>query len=133
MSFANWTPEMSVSNGRMDMQHQKLIDIVNRYHEALEAQTPHAQLEKTFEEVIAYAAAHFKEEETLMERSGYPNLSRHRLMHENLTQRVLDFQRSLKSRQPGVEKEIQFFLKNWLTAHIIGIDKLYAPYVRKAA
>lgn len=133
MSFATWTPEMSVSNTKMDAQHQRLIDIINRYHEALEAQAPHAQLQKIFDEVIAFASQHFRDEEALMERADYPNLSRHRLMHQNLTQRVLEFQKALKDEKPGAEREIQYFLKSWLTAHILGIDKLYAPFIRKAA
>lgn len=133
MSFVTWTPEMSVSSATMDQQHQRLIDIINRYHDALEAGASHEQLMTVFKEVIAYAQQHFRDEERLMEQQQYPNLQRHRLIHQNLTQRIGEFVAAMDKRQAGVEKEIQFFLKSWLTAHIVGIDKQYSPYLAKAA
>lgn len=132
MSFINWSPDMSVSNAQMDKQHQRLIDIINRYHDALDAGEPHAQLMMVFKEVISYAVEHFRDEEREMEQHQYPNLQRHRLIHQNLTQRISEFVTAMEKHQPGVEREIQFFLKSWLTAHIMGIDKQYVPYMSKA-
>jgi hypothetical protein len=35
----------------------------------------------------------------------------------------------LQEGRAGIEEEIKYFLKRRLTAHIIGIDRPYRPYV----
>ena len=133
MSFVDWTQELSVGNHHLDGQHQRLIDIINRYHDALERKAPRAELEKIFKEVAEFAVYHFRDEEAMMERRGFPGLHKHQLIHQQLVARVGDLQRALAAAEPGVEMQVQYFLKTWLTAHIKGIDHQYMPYMADRA
>ncbi|MEW6168637.1 MAG: bacteriohemerythrin [Pseudomonadota bacterium] len=133
MSFVTWNSDLAVGHTQMDGQHQALIDIVNRYHDALAAKAPQRKLVAIFEEVADYARYHFRDEEALMERSGYPGLARHRIIHGQLLDRVTELLLRLRAGEPGIDEQIQFFLKNWLTAHIKGIDRQYRPFVEAKA
>lgn len=130
MAFVQWSPELDVGDEEMNRQHVRLIDIINRYHDALELHAPRAELLKIFEEVAAFAQSHFRDEEALMEACAFPGLTRHRLIHKQLVARVGEL--LVKLRDTGdeaVKSDIQYFLKNWLTAHIKGIDSQYRPIV----
>ena len=129
MTFYRWSEDLSVGNHHIDGQHQKLIDIINRYHDALERKAPRAELMRIFQEVADYAIYHFRDEEGLMERQGFPGLAKHRIIHQQLIARVEELQQQLAKGDAGIESQIKYFLKTWLTAHIKGIDHQYMPYL----
>jgi hemerythrin len=113
----------------VDTQHQKLMDIINRYHDALEAKRPRAELVKIFDEVADYAIYHFRDEEALMERIQFPKMARHKVIHKQLIEQIGKLRAELVSGVAEIEQQIRFFLKNWLTAHIVGIDTQYTPFL----
>lgn len=133
MSFVEWTPELEVGSPEMDAQHRRLIAIINEYHESLSRGASNAELERIFTKVAEFATYHFRDEEALMERHGFPQLARHRLIHRQLVERVGELMAELHAGREGVSLQIQYFLKNWLTAHIKGVDCQYRTYVSGAA
>lgn len=133
MSFVCWTEELSVGHRGLDDQHKKLIDLINAYHDALERKAPRADLIRAFQAIAEFAIRHFRDEEAQMEKAGYPMLQRHKGIHQQLLDRVGQLQKELAEAVAGVEQQIQYFLKSWLTAHIKGIDTQYMPYVNGSA
>lgn len=129
MSYIEWSDKYSVGNDMVDAQHQKLMDIINRYHDALEAKRPRAELVKIFDEVSDYAIYHFRDEEALMERIQFPKMARHKVIHKQLIEQIGKLRAELVSGVAEIEQQIRFFLKNWLTAHIVGIDTQYTPFL----
>jgi len=129
MSYIEWSDKYSVGNDMVDTQHQKLMDIINRYHDALEAKRPRAELVKIFDEVSDYAIYHFRDEEALMERIQFPKMARHKVIHKQLIEQIGKLRAELVSGVAEIEQQIRFFLKNWLTAHIVGIDTQYTPFL----
>jgi methyl-accepting chemotaxis protein/hemerythrin len=45
--------------------------------------------------------------------------------------KVLDFEKQLKSGSVTLSMEVMKFLKDWLTGHIMGTDKKYSPFLRQ--
>ncbi|MCK9383493.1 MAG: bacteriohemerythrin [Nevskia sp.] len=129
MSYIEWSDKYSVGNDMVDTQHQKLMDIINRYHDALEEKRPRAELVKIFDEVADYAIYHFRDEEALMERIQFPKMARHKVIHKQLIEQIGKLRAELVSGVAEIEQQIRFFLKNWLTAHIVGIDTQYTPFL----
>jgi hemerythrin len=129
MSYIEWSDKYSVGNDMVDTQHQKLMDIINRYHDALEAKRPRTELVKIFDEVADYAIYHFRDEEALMERIQFPKMARHKVIHKQLIEQIGKLRAELVSGVAEIEQQIRFFLKNWLTAHIVGIDTQYTPFL----
>lgn len=133
MSLVDWNADLEVGSPAMDRQHRQLLDIINRYEEALGRKAGRRALVAIFEEVADYARVHFRDEEALMAQHGFPGLERHRAMHRQLLDRVTESLLLLRAGQPGIAEQIQDFLKTWLTAHIMGLDRQYQPFVQAAA
>ena len=129
MSFYTWTDDLTVGHHGIDDQHKRIIDLINRYHDTLQAGGGKAALMADFKAIAEYSIRHFRDEEAEMARARYPNLERHKLIHQQLLDRVGQLTQDLATGVAGIETQIQFFLKSWLTAHIKGIDQQYSPYV----
>ena len=123
-----WTPDYSVEHDEMDEQHQQLFTIINEYYEAVDRKASFADLIKVFDRVLAFTDYHFKEEEEMMERCQFPKLTEHKIIHRTLVERVLELREDLKNQKQGSQDTVKYFLKNWLSSHIKGIDKQYSGY-----
>lgn len=129
MSFYTWTDDLTVGNPALDDQHKLLIDLINRYHDSLEQNGARSALLASFRAIAEFAIRHFRDEEAQMARCAYPQIERHKMIHKQLLDRVGTLGQQLAAGEAGIENQIQFFLKNWLTAHIKGIDQQYTPYM----
>lgn len=127
MSFYDWTDDLSVGHHGIDDQHRRIIELINRYHDTLERKDKCSALLADFRAIAAYSIRHFRDEEAEMDRCQYPQRERHKMIHKQLLDRVATLDRQLAAGEPGIEGQIQFFLKSWLTAHIKGIDQQYSP------
>jgi len=129
VAYLEWTARFSVGDDRIDQQHQTLFAYVNDFHDALAAGVEHALLLQIFDQVFAYTQFHFDDEEALMARCNYPDLERHKKLHATLVETVVDLQQALRLEEPGSEQRAMGFLKNWLQAHVLGVDSKYASYL----
>ncbi|MEQ1440011.1 bacteriohemerythrin [Fontimonas sp. SYSU GA230001] len=133
MTPVEWTPDFEVGSRAMDLQHQHLVGIVNRYHVAMQHHAPRAELVRTFEEAADYARQHFHDEEALMAEHAYPRFAAHRLLHRQLMDRITELLLKLRAGEAGARREVQVFLNQWLAGHIRDCDVDYKPFVENAA
>lgn len=119
--------KLTVSVDAMDREHQGLIAIMNKLHERHVSGASISEVEAALNELGAATTAHFANEERHMESIGYPGLVSHRLIHQDLLksfkQHATDFRAKRK-----LEDEFFRFLRNWLVAHIQGIDRKYGAH-----
>jgi hemerythrin len=105
------------------------VKIINELHQAMIGGHGKDQLGKILSSLVSYTQAHFKTEENLMESHGYPEYTIHKAEHDRLTRTVLDFQSNFQKNEVGLTIEVMDFLKDWLSKHIMGIDKKYTPFL----
>mgnify|MGYP003623995791 FL=1 len=74
-------------------------------------------------ELIDYTATHFKGEEEQMVKYNYPDLERHKEIHDLFVSKVLEAKREFESGQAMLGPELMKFLGDWLVNHI---QKMYA-------
>jgi hemerythrin len=123
-----WKPEFSVGVVAFDMQHKRLIAMLNDLHAAMgrgEAQNILAHL---FGELVDYTKTHFQAEERLMERHSFPNLMKHRAEHNELTDRATELQKQFQAGNATVSVALLGFLRDWLKHHILDTDKQYEHF-----
>ncbi|MEC9250163.1 MAG: hemerythrin family protein, partial [Pseudomonadota bacterium] len=70
---------------------------------------------------------HFRDEEAYMEKTGYPGITSHKLIHKDLLDKFTAFASEIKANGGEVPEKFLTFLKLWLSAHIRGIDMKYGP------
>jgi len=127
MPLMNWDEIMSVGVEELDDQHKRLIELINEAYEALQRHDEHRMVE-LIEKMRQYARTHFETEEAYMLRDGFPDLARHKGLHETFNRSVTQF----KSQQFGGTNlsKIFVFLSRWLATHILEADKEYVPYLQ---
>ena len=133
MAFVDWNEKYTVRNQELDEQHQRLFAIVNDLHAAIFARVGDAkrgkdEIERTLKRLTDYTQTHFAAEERLMQACGYPHYLAHKSEHEKLLKKVGELGREFHQAESNIAPEVLGFLvKDWLSAHILGMDKGYAP------
>ncbi|MEN0059208.1 MAG: bacteriohemerythrin [Bdellovibrio sp.] len=130
-SFFKWDPtKFSTQVQEMDEEHRKLIQIMNRLYERNEAQAGKEELSTVVRELVSWTVTHFDHEEKFFDTLPYPQATVHKKIHKDLKTKLKDHQAEFEST--GLLSEAFFsFLKNWLTAHIMGIDTKYGDIAVK--
>ena len=130
MTSIQWTPDMSVGVESLDNDHKLLLSLVNQLDEAVRAGRGEEQVAGVLESLLDYTAFHFEREQALMEACGYPDADAHTHTHQVLKTQVMHIrERYLANPDTIHDREVLAFLKNWLTSHIMGRDKLYSPFM----
>ena len=125
--FVSWNQSWCIGVKNVDAQHENLVGLVNKLNQAMSEGKGKNVLEEILESLVSYTKAHFRDEELMMERNGYPDLIEHKKQHIELTKKVLDFQTEYTSGTTGMSIDIMQFLGIWLKDHILGCDVKYVP------
>ncbi|MCB9799794.1 MAG: bacteriohemerythrin [Candidatus Omnitrophica bacterium] len=129
MPLIEWSENFSVNIPSIDEQHKKIVHMVNELHEAMITDKGNSVLGKIFGELIQYTKTHFSYEEKLFQTYGYPEAEDHKQSHDALTSKTMALQKDFETGSTTIMFEVSDFLKSWLTNHIQGQDKKYAPFL----
>jgi hemerythrin-like metal-binding protein len=125
VAYLTWKDEYAVGVALMDAEHRELLEIVNQLYEALSSGGDPLPL---CDALARHALVHFAHEEQWFAPLGYPRANQHRLMHEKLTQRLVDYRAQLSGEaRPGIDDFARF--ADWLAHHITGEDRAYAAWL----
>jgi hemerythrin-like metal-binding protein len=128
MALVTWTDKLSLGIKEIDNQHKKWIDIINQLNEAMRSGKSKEVLEDVFKQLIDYTDFHFKTEEQLFEKYGYPEKLSHKMVHQKMVNEVKNYYNDFKSGKLTVSLNLMQLLSNWLLDHIQKVDKNYAPF-----
>ena len=131
MALLTWKEIYSVNTPEMDDQHKHLILLLNQLHDAMVRGAGNEVLRSVLDQLVTYTKAHFVDEERALEAAGYPRLAQHKAEHKALTDEVVKFRDEFAAGKVAVSVRVLTFLKEWLNHHIIGSDKLYAPWLAR--
>ena len=138
MPIIHWTPDFSVGVNSLDTDHKVLISLINQLDDAIRAGEragkPGQTVGSVLDALLDYTDYHFAREELLMRACGYPDFEAHLRTHNTLRAQVHDIRVRYRRNAESIHgREVLAFLKNWLTAHIVGRDKLYSSFMHVAA
>lgn len=129
MQQIEWTDELEVGIGVIDVQHRRIVDYINVLIDS-QGGTARDELALLIDSLIDYTFSHFAFEEALMEEAGYEFLSVHQQTHEAFTRRINGLHEKFKKGE-DVSSDLCQLLKTWLINHIMSDDQSYAPLVRE--
>ena len=128
MPFMSWNEQLSVKVQSIDEQHKKLIDIINKLHDAMKERKAKEVLGGVLQELINYTKYHFSNEENIFQNTQYIAASSHINQHNQFVNKVLDLQKDYNSGKAMLSLEVMNFLNDWLINHIGGVDKKYSEH-----
>ena len=128
MPLITFSEKFSVKVREIDLQHKKLIDLINTLFDAMKVGKGNAVLQTVIKELVVYTGYHFSTEEKYMKQFSYPALEKHREEHKSFVQKVTDLQKEFDGRKVSLSLEVMNFLKEWLTHHILEVDMAYSSF-----
>ncbi len=117
-----WNDELLTGDPLIDDQHRRLFQLFNALVDGIARGEREDLVGRTLAALSAYVVGHFRMEEEMMARIGYPGLADHRAEHETMRIRVEDMvdQFNLIGLDPS---EVLRALKKWLIGHVQGQDQ----------
>ena len=133
MAFMEWTDECRVGVQQFDDDHKMLFSIANELYDSVLAGSGaniDATLSNAFSRLKAYTYLHFKHEEDIFERTGYPNARSHKGLHDIAKKMFAKMPSDASHADPGqLAMELVKVLKGWLLLHIQEEDKKYGAFL----
>lgn len=131
MSRIELNDGLKTSHGDIDRDHEKLIELINQLHDAVESGHDKEVCHGIVKELIHYAVSHFSMEERLMEKHHYSKTVAHKAEHARFLQTVLDFRADLDANWGNLGSPLLDFLGKWLVGHILHFDRELAAEMFK--
>ena len=117
-----WEEKFNVGDDAINKQHQYLFEIGNNIQQAKLHEAG-----KYVMKLFSYTKNHFKAEEAHMKSLGYPDLDKHREIHDNLITKLSE----ITADSISTEEEFsgfKSFVYEWLTRHILNEDMKYFEF-----
>ena len=127
MPFMKWDDTFSVNVKEIDLQHQKLMGMINEFYDHLRGNAKQA-LNDLLASMVDYTKYHFSTEEKYFDAFAYPKGAHHKNIHEQFKAKVMDVRNRLAKGELVISMEVTNFLKDWLVEHIKGSDKKYSRW-----
>ena len=123
-AYLTWKPYYSVGHPAIDAEHQQIIKLIDEMYTSMAAGRENAKTKDVLDRLVRYTLTHFRNEEKLMQESGYADFAAHKAAHDRMKQQTLDLRENIGL---VMGRDVLFFLKDWWTNHIQSEDKQYAP------
>ena len=115
----------------IDSQHEELIRLVNRLHEAMLQGQDRSVVEGILTQLIEHTRTHFSYEEQLMAKYDYPRYKAHKSEHDRLMQHLVDLAERYKNGELLLSFAIVLELKGWAVVHIEKSDKPLGSFLNE--
>ena len=130
--YVEWSDALALGIPEMDSQHRRLVDLTNHLHEAMLQRKSNEVLGDIIFRLIDYTKFHFRDEETCMIQSGFPQTTSHREKHQKFVSEMEKFKADFETGKTMLSMEIMDFLKGWLVEHIQHADHEYVSYFNES-
>lgn len=126
-----WDPsKLSIHVDKMDQEHIKLINLMNKLATRYEEKAPFTELVSIAKELQNWTITHFDHEEKFFDTLPYSHANVHKKIHKDLLAKLDEHIKNFEKNKT-LSDEFFRFLKVWLTAHIAGIDMKYGEIANK--
>lgn len=129
MALIVWRVKYRVGVEAIDHQHRELFGLLNSLGGAMRSGAQPGEVMALFGRLLEAAESHFNAEERALAQNGCPEVDRHRLAHNRFLTEAVTFQREVDHAEGAVPLPLMLFLRDWLTEHILEVDKPCAGWL----
>jgi hemerythrin-like metal-binding protein len=124
-----WQDEYSVGVKELDDQHKNILNIINTLLVDQRDNYDDNKLSEAISSMIHYAYVHFATEEQYLAQANFPGIKQHVLEHVDFIMKTLELSFKTRERTMDSRQELLKYLKGWFSSHVLGMDRLYIPYI----
>jgi hemerythrin len=127
-----WTPKLSVGVDQIDDQHKIWFDKANELFEAGKEKRAKEYINTMIDFLDEYTKMHFKDEEAYMEKIKYPEIDAQKTAHANFISELAKLKNDYNEGGGNIIVILNAnkMVINWLTNHILNMDKKIGDYVK---
>lgn len=120
-----WKESYRIGVEAIDNQHKALFQMVDGLLKDMQDGSDKEKLKKAVDFLKKYVVIHFRDEEAYQESIHYSGMTKHKILHRDFTNAVLDFERRLieTGYSLPVLKELAGTLTAWLIYHVADADQ----------
>ena len=131
MTLLSWSNQYLIGDDTIDAEHEELFRLINDFHSHWMEAKNRQVIARVFNQLIAYAETHFRDEEAIMEAQGYPRLAEHKQVHEAMVETIFELHRSYMEAHFNLEVSTMKFVKAWLIEHILENDYRFRDFLAR--
>lgn len=131
MQKITWTDSFSVGVEIFDLQHQKIIDLVNHLQEIEELKFNKERIRSVLSDLVEYGYEHLQQEEAMLQKYDYPEFAQHKHEHMVYVNKVTNAIKNIVSMDEQRFIELIEFLNDWWTNHILKEDMAYKTFLNE--
>jgi hemerythrin-like metal-binding protein len=121
----DWSPNLAMGHPGVDEQHRMLILMIRELAAHMDAGEHRQGVLDALQGMLAYAGAHFEDEEEIMEEADWDGLARHEGLHAEFLWKAGDFETQIKDDYALASSEVLKYLLKWLVEHIQVEDRAF--------
>lgn len=127
-----WRKSYEVGISIVDKQHKELFDTMSNMLDMPVHERP-SHIKEMVEKLYRYSEEHFKTEEAMMKKFGYPEkiIAAHHKEHESMIQEIEKLTMHHYSDGFIFGNALLDFLKDWIINHLLGDDQDFADWARE--
>lgn len=122
-----WNSEYNIGNSLIDKEHQNLFFIARKalnISSLNNSDNKQNELKKLITELTKYVRTHFQSEEIYMKGIKYPDLEKHKKLHENMFSILIELIKELNTLSvEEINSKLSVFIDEYFIKHIIIEDK----------
>ncbi|MFH0821517.1 MAG: bacteriohemerythrin [Pseudomonadota bacterium] len=130
--WISWNADYSVKVPLIDEQHKELFRLFNEVGDALWDGKGKDKIQGALNFLADYTVEHFKAEEELMVRHGYPKYEFHKKVHDGFVQEVGSFVVRYKGEDVSSDLVVSVVNKlgDWVRNHVMEMDQEVGKYLQ---
>lgn len=127
-----WDESFRMGVGEIDSDHRGLVDTVNAFEKAEEEQRGSPAGQRLLHALINQFTQHCRREETMLDRSDYPDRLVHASLHQDALVRMTQFAERYQAQPPTPEDTAEgtAFLSELLRVHITEDDPPFKTFLK---
>ena len=124
------TKEMETGIDIVDAQHRELVDAVNDFIGSADKARDPVVLTETLDFMAKYCVMHFKTEQDLMNKCGYPACTLHDNQHKLFVDRFVEYKTQFQEEgfTSKLFVDLSHFLVTWIVNHIKVSDVAFGSF-----
>ena len=123
----DWSSKYETHIRLIDKQHRQIVDIINQLY-SMEKGKEQKVMRDVFAKLLKYFETHFKDEEGLMEKNGYPGFELQKKEHDAFIDRICGYQKEFLKGHSPVPINVFNAVWDWFAHHIMKIDMRFRPF-----
>ena len=129
MPIITWRDEYNTNVEDIDVQHQRLVELVNNFHSSVEAGIDKNELTDLLVELDEFTRMHFTTEEKLMSKYNYPDFQSHFKEHKLLLKYMADLVVAASNGKYPAFCTDYDVSTDWALVHILEFDKSLGEFL----